>query len=247
MTELHRNLVAGEWVEGEDATDDINPSNTDEVVGTYARGSKADAERAIAAAKAALPRLVALRHPAALRDPEEGLRRDPGAQGRARAASVPRGGKDACRGDRRDRARRPDLCVLRGRGAAACGRDRAERQARRGGDDRARAGRRRRADHAVEFSDRHPRLEARAGARLRQHGGDEAGRPCAGLHLGARRYPRPRGPAERRLEPRHGEGLGCRSGDPRQPRRERHLLHRLDRDGKACRESVGGALAPLPA
>ncbi len=55
MTDLHRNLVAGEWVEGEDATDDINPSNTDEVVGRYARGSKADAERAIAAAKAAFP------------------------------------------------------------------------------------------------------------------------------------------------------------------------------------------------
>jgi alpha-ketoglutaric semialdehyde dehydrogenase len=55
MTDLHRNLVAGEWVEGEDATDDINPSNTDEVVGRYARGSKADAERAVAAAKAAFP------------------------------------------------------------------------------------------------------------------------------------------------------------------------------------------------
>jgi aldehyde dehydrogenase (NAD+) len=55
MTDLHRNLVAGEWIEGEDATDDINPSNTDEVVGRYVRGSKADAERAIAAAKAAFP------------------------------------------------------------------------------------------------------------------------------------------------------------------------------------------------
>ena len=55
MTDLHRNLIAGEWIESEDATDDINPSNTDEVVGHYARGSKADAERAIAAAKAAFP------------------------------------------------------------------------------------------------------------------------------------------------------------------------------------------------
>jgi aldehyde dehydrogenase (NAD+) len=55
MTDLHRNLIAGEWVEGADATDNINPSNTDEVVGQYARASKADAERAIAAAKAAFP------------------------------------------------------------------------------------------------------------------------------------------------------------------------------------------------
>jgi alpha-ketoglutaric semialdehyde dehydrogenase len=55
MTDLHRNLIAGEWIESGDATDDINPSNTDEVVGRYARGSKADAEQAIAAAKAAFP------------------------------------------------------------------------------------------------------------------------------------------------------------------------------------------------
>ena len=55
MTELHRNLIAGEWVEGEGETENINPSNTDEVVGRYARASKADAERAIAAAKAAFP------------------------------------------------------------------------------------------------------------------------------------------------------------------------------------------------
>ena len=53
--ELHRNLIAGDWVEGEGTTDNINPSNTDDVVGTYARASKADADRAIAAAKAAAP------------------------------------------------------------------------------------------------------------------------------------------------------------------------------------------------
>jgi aldehyde dehydrogenase (NAD+) len=53
MTELHCNLVGGEWVEGEAVTENINPSNTDEVVGRYARASKADAERAIAAAKSA--------------------------------------------------------------------------------------------------------------------------------------------------------------------------------------------------
>ena len=55
MTALHANLIAGEWVEGEGETENVNPSNTDEVVGRYARASKADAERAIAAAKAALP------------------------------------------------------------------------------------------------------------------------------------------------------------------------------------------------
>lgn len=55
MTELHHNLIAGEWIGGEAENENINPSNTEEVVGVYARASKADAERAIAAAKAAFP------------------------------------------------------------------------------------------------------------------------------------------------------------------------------------------------
>ncbi|MDJ1158651.1 aldehyde dehydrogenase family protein [Chelatococcus sp. SYSU_G07232] len=51
----HRNYIAGEWVAGTDAAANINPSNTNDVVGHYARASAADAERAIAAAKAAFP------------------------------------------------------------------------------------------------------------------------------------------------------------------------------------------------
>jgi acyl-CoA reductase-like NAD-dependent aldehyde dehydrogenase len=54
MDELHRNYIAGEWVGGE-AIPNINPSNTDEVVGHYARASASDATAAIAAAKAAFP------------------------------------------------------------------------------------------------------------------------------------------------------------------------------------------------
>jgi len=54
MDELHRNYIAGEWVGGE-AIPNINPSNTNEVVGYYARGSAADAQAAIAAARAAFP------------------------------------------------------------------------------------------------------------------------------------------------------------------------------------------------
>ena len=55
MTELHRNLIDGEWVGGE-AVPNVNPSNTDDVVGEYARATKADALAAIAAAKAAFPK-----------------------------------------------------------------------------------------------------------------------------------------------------------------------------------------------
>ncbi|MBN9303790.1 MAG: aldehyde dehydrogenase family protein [Devosia sp. 67-54] len=54
MEDLHKNLIDGEWVGGE-GVPNINPSNTDEVVGLYARATLDDAQRAIAAAKAAFP------------------------------------------------------------------------------------------------------------------------------------------------------------------------------------------------
>lgn len=51
---IHQNLIAGEWV-GTDAVKNINPSNTNDVVGEYARASTEDAKNAIAAAKVAFP------------------------------------------------------------------------------------------------------------------------------------------------------------------------------------------------
>ncbi|ANH04950.1 aldehyde dehydrogenase family protein [Shinella sp. HZN7] len=51
---IHQNLIAGEWV-GSDAIRNINPSNTNDVVGEYARASAEDTGAAIAAAKAAFP------------------------------------------------------------------------------------------------------------------------------------------------------------------------------------------------
>ncbi len=51
---IYQNLIAGEWV-GSDATRNINPSDTNEVVGLYADGSVEDTKNAIAAAKAAFP------------------------------------------------------------------------------------------------------------------------------------------------------------------------------------------------
>jgi aldehyde dehydrogenase (NAD+) len=50
MSELHRNVIGGEWVAGE-AIPNFNPSNTDEVVGLYGRASADDAMAAIAAAR----------------------------------------------------------------------------------------------------------------------------------------------------------------------------------------------------
>jgi acyl-CoA reductase-like NAD-dependent aldehyde dehydrogenase len=51
---LHQNLIAGEWTGG-DPVANINPSDTNEVVGEYARGTAEDVKRAIAAAKEAFP------------------------------------------------------------------------------------------------------------------------------------------------------------------------------------------------
>jgi acyl-CoA reductase-like NAD-dependent aldehyde dehydrogenase len=54
MTELHKNLIDGEWV-GSDGVENINPSNIKEVVGVYARATAEETKQAIAAAKAAFP------------------------------------------------------------------------------------------------------------------------------------------------------------------------------------------------
>ena len=48
------NLIAGEWVGG-NATENRNPSDTNDVVGLYAQGTPDDMRAAIAAAKAAFP------------------------------------------------------------------------------------------------------------------------------------------------------------------------------------------------
>jgi alpha-ketoglutaric semialdehyde dehydrogenase len=52
---MHKNYINGEWVAGATAKDNINPSDLSDVVGVYAQANKAQAEMAIAAAKAALP------------------------------------------------------------------------------------------------------------------------------------------------------------------------------------------------
>ncbi len=54
MRDLYRNLIDGEWVGG-DALANTSPSDTNDVIGEFVRASKADAQAAIAAAKAAFP------------------------------------------------------------------------------------------------------------------------------------------------------------------------------------------------
>ena len=40
---IHRNFIAGEWLAGADAAANINPSDTRDVIGLYARASQAQA------------------------------------------------------------------------------------------------------------------------------------------------------------------------------------------------------------
>ena len=49
------NYIAGEWLESTQAAEDINPSNTGDVVGLFARADAKATERAIAAARQAFP------------------------------------------------------------------------------------------------------------------------------------------------------------------------------------------------
>jgi alpha-ketoglutaric semialdehyde dehydrogenase len=55
MQAAAKNFIAGDWVGAAQAAEDINPSNTRDVVGVYARADADDAKRAIAAAKRAFP------------------------------------------------------------------------------------------------------------------------------------------------------------------------------------------------
>ncbi len=54
-TQNYRNYIAGEWVEGATSSQDINPSDTSDVVAEYAQADKAQTETAIEAARAAAP------------------------------------------------------------------------------------------------------------------------------------------------------------------------------------------------
>jgi alpha-ketoglutaric semialdehyde dehydrogenase len=55
MSDLHRNFIAGEWIAGNDVSKNINPSDLSDVIGEYTRADRAQAETAIAAARAAFP------------------------------------------------------------------------------------------------------------------------------------------------------------------------------------------------
>lgn len=52
---LKRNYIAGEWVAGESARPNVNPSDLSDIIGEYAQADVAQTKAAIAAAHSALP------------------------------------------------------------------------------------------------------------------------------------------------------------------------------------------------
>src|SRR5258707_2753256 len=55
MNAILKNYISGEWVEGPAISRNINPSNTNDIVGEYAKADQSQTQKAIAAAKAAFP------------------------------------------------------------------------------------------------------------------------------------------------------------------------------------------------
>src|SRR5664279_4182282 len=55
MNAILKNYIAGEWAESAAVSRNVNPSNTQDIIGEYARADRAQTVQAIAAAKAAFP------------------------------------------------------------------------------------------------------------------------------------------------------------------------------------------------
>ncbi len=55
MSTVHKNYIAGEWVDGASVSRNVNPSNTDDVVGEFAQADAAQTGASVKAAHAAFP------------------------------------------------------------------------------------------------------------------------------------------------------------------------------------------------
>ena len=146
----------------------------------------------------------------------------------------------------------PDPQVLRRRRAAAARPGARLRASGHRGHRDPRAGGRRQRHHAVELPDRHPRVEDRAGAGVRQHGRVQARRPRPGERVGARRHPQPRRAARRACSTScSGRGSQVGPGAHRRPARHgvtftgsvdtgRGILARRPRTGAKVQLELGG-------
>ena len=248
MSDIHKNYIGGEWTDGEGVSRNVNPSDTDDVVGLYAQASAAQLDAAVAAARAAFPawsRTTPLeRHDMLLRvSAAIAARRDELGEllAREEGKTLPEAMVEATRAAQIFDFFAAEALRIPGESFPSI---------RPGVDvEVTREARRRRRNHlAVEFPDRDPGVEDRAGARLRQHASSSS-RPISS------RAPRMRSPRsscapalpDGRLQSRHGPRLDGRPGDARPPERRRDHLHRLGRDRAQGRERLRGADAQVPA
>ena len=213
---LHQNLINGEWAGG-DAIANINPSNTNEVVGQYARATAEDTLNAIAAAKAAFPawsRSGILERHAILRKTADEIIARKEELGRLlsreEGKTLPEGIGETIRAAQIFDFFAGEALRLAGEVLPSA-----------------------RPNIGVEitrepvgvvgiitpwnFPIAIPAWKIAPALCLRQHRRVQAGRTRARLLLGDRRHPAPRRPAEGRAQPRHGQGLGRRPDDARQP------------------------------
>ena len=233
---VQQNYIAGEWIGG------------GAVIATSTRRTRPTSSASTRAPIAAqVERARSMRPPARRFPPGRGRRRRSAPMrstrsatrsSRARtssAAAVARGRQDAARGRSARPARAGQIFkFFAGEALRLAGREARLGAPGHRGRDHARAGRRRRHHHAVELPDRHPGLEDRAGARLRQHASSSSppiwcpARAWALAEIIARA-----GAAGGRVQPRDGPRLGGRRGARRPPGRRRDQLHRLGRDRQA--------------
>ncbi len=158
---IYQNLIVYEWV-GSNATKNINPSDTNEVVGLYADGSADDTRNAIAAAKAAFPAWsrsgIWERHVILKKAGDEIMARkdELGALlAREEGKTLPEATGEVIRASQIFEFFAGEALRLAKRGPAIGSSEYRHR-------DHPRGSRRHRHHHAVELPDRHSRLEDRA-------------------------------------------------------------------------------------
>ncbi len=228
-------LINNQWVDSESGKTfpTINPSTGEEIC-QVAEADAADVDKAVRAARAAFERPRGARWPPL----ERGRSAEPA--GRPDRKERRRAGATGIARQRQARVRLPraaDLpltiaCypLLRGLGRQGAGQDHPHRR-RLFLLHAARAGRRGRADHSVEFPAADAGVEAGAGAGHRQHRRDEARRADAADRAARRRTDR-----RSRVPRRRGEHSAGLRSDRRRGHRPSHGrrqggVHRFDRSG----------------
>ncbi len=224
---MTNNYIAGEWLPPAETSPNINPSNTNDVVGEYARASAAETERAITAAYDAFPAwsrsTVQTRHDILRRLGTRCTlaRRISAVCSPARRASPWQ--KASARSRVQDKSSNSSLASASGWRAKSChqyGRPSMWRSP---------------ASRSASSGSSLPgtfRLQFQPGrSRQRQHRCVQACRARSWFGSCARRDHRPRRSTGRCIQPGHGPGLSDWCGDAEQFEGFCHLLYGLSADG----------------